>query len=103
VRFQQERADFARGLNHIDASSARQHTGFFGRTQVRKHPTPDVNAFANVERQSSIALKEIHPRGPWQGGQNGGIKRVVQARLACFGLVELEAAENTIGIVCVKS
>jgi hypothetical protein len=103
VRFQQERADLARRLNHIDALSTRQHTRFFRRPQVRQDPTPDVNTLANVERQSAIALKEIHPGGSRQGGQNGRSKCVVQASIACFGLVELEAADNTIGIVCGKS
>jgi len=68
VRFQQQRANLAGRFDKVDAPSARHHAGFVWCAQVGQNPTPNVHTFANIERQSPIALKEIHPRCSGQGG-----------------------------------
>ncbi len=51
LRFQQQRAEIARGGDPADAARLAQHARLFRRAEVRHHARAQIDTFPDIERQ----------------------------------------------------
>ena len=73
VCLQQQRPDFACGLNEVNPTGLGDHLRFVRRAQVSQHARANVYALTDVQGQGALAPEDVHPDTTWQSLQAGGV------------------------------